>query len=252
MLRVRQGVNIGELAGGLAQSAQVLGPLPLRHQLLPADEHHIHKARNTRRQEGQLIGAVGAILVQSLQHLAVGEGAQGVQHAVENGQHQRQGGLGVLIVADLLASQAQLVVLPGLHNAQPDNAHTHQGHGCILGRGQQGRPGDDAQHRHHRAGGVANGRRDGKLNVAKPHVSQGHGQNIQQRHRQIGEDDGGINFRPADKDFIGCVQTHDHAHSHDHFQVGVLVVCIPTADFRKQIRSAPEQKRDHRKPKPHK
>ena len=258
MLRVRDGVDVGELSGGLTDGAYVLGRLHFRHQPVLFDEHHVHKGEDAGQQERQLIGHVGAGLVvlhgaaDDLQHPAVGEGAGGVQHAVSGGHGQGHEALGVLVVACLLPLDAQLVILPDLHHAQTHGAHTHQRHGE---QGQGRVSGDavkeDGQHGHQGAGGVADGGGDGQLDVPQAHIAHGHGEDVQKRHRQVRQDDVQIDDRTAHKDLVGRVKAHDDAHGHHHFQVAVLVPGIPAADFGKEVGAAPAEQRDQREPKPH-
>ena len=258
MLRVRDGVDVGELSGGLADGAQILGGLHLRHQPVPLDEHHIDEAHHGGQQERQLIGHVGAGLVvlhgaaDDLQHPAVGKGAGSVQHAVSRRHGQGHEALGVLVVACLLPLDAQFVILPGLHHTQAHGAHTHQRHGE---QGQGGVSGDavkeDSQHSYQGAGGVADRGGNGQLNVPQTHIAHGHRENVQDRDGQVCQDDVQIDDRTAHKDLVGRVKAHDNAHGHHHFQVAVLVPGIAAADFGKEVGAAPAEQRDQREPKPH-
>ena len=252
MLRVRQRIDVRELTRRLAQRARVFGSLPLGQQLALFNEHHIHKAHDGRQQECQLIGAVGAVLVQRLQHPAVGKGAQRVQQAVDHRQDQRQRGLGVAVVTGLLPGGAQVVVLPRLHDAQTDHAHAHQRCGYQLRRHQLAQPaGGQRQHRHQSAGGIAYRGGDGQLDVPQADIADGHGADVQQRHRQIGQDDVAVDLCAADKNFVSGVQAHYQTHGHDHLQMAVFVVRVLAADLAEQVTAAPANQSDKRKPKPH-
>ena len=252
VLRVGQGVDIGELARRFAQRAHVLRAFPLGDEAALFDEHHVDEADDGRQQERQLIGAVGAVLVQRLQHAAVGKRAQRVQQTVDDGQHQGQGGLGVAVVAGLLAGGAEVVVLAGLHDAQADDAHAHQGRGHELGGHKLTQAaGGQGQHGHQRAGGVADGGGDGQLDVPKADVADGHGADVQQGHGEVGQEDAAADLRAVDEDLIGGVKAHDHTNGHDHFQMTVFIVRILTADLAEQVRAAPADEGDERKPKPH-
>ena len=271
MGRVGQGEDIGELPRRLEGRAGILGGLLPGDELLPADEHHIDKAHNARQQEGQLIGAVGGaggvvgalirrseqplrhrLAGQLVQHPGVGKGPRRVQHAVRNGQQQSQGGLGIAAVGRLLPPPAQVLVLVGLHYAQAHHAYAYQGRGHQLSGYQLAHAaGDQAQHRHQRTGGVADGGRDGQLDIPQADIAHSHGQDVQQRHRQIGPDNVPGHLGAADEDFIRRVQPHDHAHRRDHFQVAVFIGLRLAADFGKQVRSAPAQQSDQGKPEPH-
>ena len=89
MRGIRDGIDIGELARSLADGAQILGSLHFRHQPILFDEHHVDKAKYGGGEERQLIGAVGAALIQRFQHAVIGKGAGGIQNAVGHRQGQR-------------------------------------------------------------------------------------------------------------------------------------------------------------------
>ena len=91
--------------------------------------------------------------------------------------------------------------------------------------------GGKAQERHQRAGGVADGRGDAQLDVPQADVAQGHGENVEQGHREVGEDDGQTDLRAAHKDLVGRVEPHDHAYGDDHLQMAVFVLGVPAADL---------------------
>ena len=147
---------------------------------------------------------------------------------------------------------AQRVVLPDLYHAQADGTHAHQRHGNQGQRGIALRADEEQrQHRHQGPGGVADRGGDGQLDVPEAHVAHGHGEDVQQGYRQVGPQDGQGDLRAAHKDLIGRVKPHNHAHGHDHLQMAVLVPGIPAADLGKQVRAAPAEQRDNRKPKPH-
>ena len=253
MFRVRQRVDVRELARRLAHGARILGALPLGDEPALLDKHHIHEAYDARQQKCQLIGAVGAVLVQCLQHPAVGEGAQCVQQAIDHRQDQRQRRFGVAVVAGLLPCSPQVIVLPGLHDAQTDDTHAYQCCGGQLRRHQLAQAaGGQRQHRHQCAAGIADGGGDGQLDIPQADVADGHRADVQQGHRQIRQDDAAVDLRAVDKNLIGGVQTHHQAHCHHHFKMAVFVVCVLAADLAEQVRAAPADQCDQRKPKPHK
>ena len=136
--------------------------------------------------------------------------------------------------------------------AQAYGAHTHQRHGK---QGQGGVAGDavkeDGQHGYQRAGGVADGGGDGQLDVPQAHIAHGHGEDVQDRDRQVRPNDIQIDDRAAHEHLVGRVGPHDNAHGHHHFQVAVLVPGVPAADLGKEVRAAPAEQRDEREPKPH-
>lgn len=61
-------------------------------------------------QERQLIGDVRGVLVQALEHEAVGKRSGGVEQAVGHGQADGKPALGILAVCMLLTAAAQVIV----------------------------------------------------------------------------------------------------------------------------------------------
>ena len=55
-----------------------------------------------------------------------------------------------------------------------------------------------------------------------------------------------------EKDLNESVDTHYQSHGHDHFQMAVRIRFILAADFGEQVGTTPKNKRDNRKPEPHK
>ena len=85
MVRVRKRINIEELPNGLEDGTGVLGSLLTGDEFLFFDTKHIDCAEDADSKEGQLIGAVGTVLIQNLQNAAVGKGAERVQQTVDDG-----------------------------------------------------------------------------------------------------------------------------------------------------------------------
>ena len=246
-----QGVDVSQLSGGLKAGADVLGGFQLWQQLLLLDNYGVDKGGNTGNQEGQFIGDVGGILIQGFQHQVIGKGSGGVQKAVSDGQGQGQPGLGVLIIGGFLPGGAERFVLMGFHKAQADHTGTGQEYSHILdGNHFLGGAGDDGDDRHKSAGGVADRGGNGKLDVAKAYIAQGHGTDVQQGNGKIGPDHAPGNLYAADKDFKGGMQAHDHANGGDHFELAVLVEGIPAADFGEEVRTGPAKQGDNGKPEP--
>lgn len=246
-----QGVDVSQLSGGLKAGADVLGGFQLWQQLLLLDNYGVDKGGDTSNQEGQFIGDVGGILIQGFQHQVIGKGSGGVQKAVSNGQGQGQPGFGVLIIRGFLPGGAERFVLMGFHKAQADHTGAGQEHSHILdGNHFLGGAGDDGDDRHKSAGGVADRGGNGKLDVAKAYIAQGHGTDVQQGNGKIGPDHAPGNFYAADKDFKGGMQAHDHANGGDHFELAVLVEGIPAADFGEEVRTGPAKQGDNGKPEP--
>ena len=246
-----QGVDVSQLSGGLKAGADVLGGFQLGKQLLLLDYYGVDKGGNTGNQEGQFIGDVGGILIQGFQHQVIGKGSGGVQKAVSDGQGQGQPGLGVLIIRGFLPGGAERFVLMGFHKAQADHTGTGQEYSHILdGNHFLGGAGDDGDDRYKSAGGVADRGGNGKLDVAKAYIAQGHGTDVQQGNGKIGPDHAPGNFYAADKDFKGGMQAHDHANGGDHFELAVLVEGIPAADFGEEVRTGPAKQGDNGKPEP--
>ena len=241
MLLIRQGVDVEELADGLEDGAGIFGDLTLRDEPLLLDAENINCAEDAHKQEGQLIGAVGAFLVQHLEHAAVGKGAQRVEKAVDHGDGDGDPALGVVVVGGILPGSAELFVLMGFDKAEGDDADGDQRHGNQRDGGQvlTDAGGDKGQNRNDRAGAVADGAGDRKLDIAKPQIADGHGQDVQHGDRQIREDHVPAHFHAVKEDLVCRVQTHHKAHRHDHFQVTVLIVCVLAADLGKQVRTAP-------------
>ena len=268
---VRNGVDVGELTGGFADGTKVLGGLHFGNQPILLDDHHIDEAECSCGKERQLVCAVGGgrrligtfsqrgehtgvhiAVRQDLQHPVVGKGAGGVQQTVGRGESQGEKALGVLIVAGLLPFQTKLRVLRGIHHTQTDGTRAHQRDSqqgqrrVILTADEQQR-----QHCHQCAGGIADGGRNGQLDIPQAQIAQSHGTDIQQGHRQVGPDDGPADGRAAYEDLKGGVKAHHHAHGDDHFQVTVTVAAVPAADFGKEVAAAPAQEGSQGKPKPH-
>ena len=167
MLRVREGIDIGELARRLKDSAGVLRRFAAGNELLALDDDDIDKADDRRGEERQLIGAVGAVLVERLEHARVGERPQRIENAVQHRQNDREGGLGVAAVRGLLARGAQLVVLVRFDDAETDDADADEHRRRQLADGQPADAArDERQHRHQRAGGVADRTGDAQLDIA--------------------------------------------------------------------------------------
>ena len=196
--------------------------------------------------------AVKGLRGQRFDHAVVRKGARRVEQAVGHRQREGKKALGVLAVALGLTRRAQLGVLGRVHHAETDRADADQNHG------EDGKRGiilaAEEHKRHHgdeRAGGIADGRRDGQLNVPQPQIAERHRADVEQRHGQVGEDDRKADLRPADEDLKRRVQAHDDADRHDHLEMAETVVLVAAADFGKEVAAAPAEQRDERKPEPH-
>ena len=250
-LAAGEGVDVGQLTGGLKGRADVLGAFRLGQQLLLFDDDGVDEADDARDQKGQLVGDVGRILVQGFQHKIVGEGSRRVQNAVGNGQRQSQPGFCVLVIGSLLPGSAKVIVLVGLHKAKTDDTGTGEENGDVLGnRHFSGGAADNGNDGDQRTAGVADGGGDGQLNVAKSHIAQCHGADVQQGDRQVRPDDLPGNLYAADENLNGGMNAHDHAHGRDHFILTVFVGCVPAADLGKEIGTGPAQQSNNGKPKP--
>ena len=261
--RVGQRENICELTGRFKGRAEIFGRFLLCDQLLLPDQHDVHEAADRREEERQLIGAVGRrggviaafvqrcerarvqrLLAEALQNERVRKRSRRVEQAVGHRQADRQPRFGIAVVRRLLTRAAQLVVLARFHNAEADHADTDQrdraddrpAHRTLNGVIQ--RPGQQAEHRHQRTGGIADRRGDGQLNVTQADIAKRHGQNVQNRDGQIGENDVPRHLRSVHEDLKRRVQAHDHADGDDHFIMGEFVLTA-AADLGKQIRAAP-------------
>ena len=250
-LAAGQCVDVGQLTGSFKAGADVLGNLQLCHQLLLLVDAGVQEAGDTCHQEGQLVGHIGRVLIQGFQHQIIGKGAGGVQHTVGDGQSQCQPALGILVVGLLLTGSPESFILICLYKAQPNDTGTGQYNGQILGSGHDvGGAADDGDDGYQRTGGVADRGGDAQLDVAQTHIAQSHGADVQQGNRQVDPDDTPGDFYAADEDLVGSVQTHDHAHSHDHFKLAVFVEGIPAADLGEEIGTRPAQQGNNGKPEP--
>ena len=110
--------------------------------------------------------------------------------------------------------------------------------------------GDDGDNCDQCAGSIADGGGDGQLNVAKAHITQSHGTDIQQGHGQISPNDLPGNLNAANENLIGGMDAHDHTNGNDHFELAVFIPVITAANFREEVRSGPTQQCDNCKPKP--
>ena len=257
MRLIADGVNIRELTGSLEGGANIFGRFHFGDEFVLLDEFHVDKAAHCRKQERQLIRRVRRVLVERFKNQRVRERPCRVEQAVCNRQADGKPGFCIAVVGRLLPCAAQLVVLARLDNTQTDYTDAHQRHRaddrpahCAL-NGLVERSRNEAQNRHQRARGIADRRRDGKLNISESHVAERHRRDVKQRHRQIRPDHVPRHDRAADENFIRCVQTHHDADGDDHFQVCVFVGCIAAADFRKKIRAAPAEEGNDCKPEPH-
>ena len=236
---VGQRVDIRELPRRLEQRTRILGRFGLEDELVLFDHNNINKADHGGGEERQLIRAVGRILVQRAEHKRVRKRTRRIEQAVRQRQAQRQPRLGVFIVGALLPLSAQLVVLRRLDNAEADRADAHQRHRADdqiahgAGNGLVQRPGDQAQDRDQRAGGIADGGRNGKLNVPQADIAQRHGADVQKRYGQIGPDHVPRDDSPADEDLIRRVKAHHNADGNDHLERIIFVPPVTAADFRK-------------------
>ena len=201
------------------------------------EELDIHERHHGRKQERQLIRAVGRVRVETSEHETVGERAGRVEQTVGHRQREGEPALGIAVVRGRLARAAQLVILARLDHAEPDHAgaHEHDGgqrHDAHAAAEVLVQPAEaQVQHGHHRAGGVADRRRDGQLNIAQADIAERHRHDVQQRHGQVRPDDVPRDAHAADEDLIRRMQTHDDADGDDHLQVRELVVRVAAADF---------------------
>ena len=209
------------------------------YELVLLDDDDVDEADHGRGQERQLIRAVGRILIERAQDERIGERARRVQQAIGHRQTQRQPGLRVFVVGALLPLFAQLVVLPRLDDAEADHADAHQRHRADDHPAHRARDrlvqraGDEAQDCHERAGGIADRRRDRKLNVPQAHIAQRHRADVQQRHRQIRPHHVPRDDRAAHEDLIRRVDAHHDADGDDHLEGIILVPPVAAADLGK-------------------
>ena len=275
MRRVGEGEDVGELASRFEDGAEIFRPLLLRHELLLADQHDIDEAADRREQERQLVGAVGrgggvvAALVKrrehpgverlrgkTVEHERVGKRTGRVEQAVGHRQADGQPRFGVLVVGGRLTGLTELVVLAGFDHAEADDADAHQrdctddgdAHAALDALVE--RAGEEAEHRDERARGIADRRRDGKLDIPEADIAERHRDDVEQGDGEVCPDDVPRDGRALHEDLKRGVQTHDHADSDDHFEVGVFVV-VAAADLRKQIGTAPAEECDDCEPEPH-
>ena len=254
MLLVSQRVDVEQLTYSLKAGGHIFGRLLTDEELLPPRQQ-VDQADHTGGQEGQLVGHVGGILVEGLQHQTVGKGAGGVQQTVGNGQAQGQPALSVFAVGVLLTLGPEGLILPRLHDAQADDAqadqrHRTQHHHAVHTHQVRQVAGDQAGHGHQSAGGIADGRGDGQLNVAQAHIAQRHGQDVEQGHGQIAPDDVPGDGNVVEKNHVGRVEAHDQANGGNHFQMGRAVLFSAAADLGEDVGAAPAQQSDNGKPKP--
>ena len=111
MRLIADGVNICELTGSLEGGANIFGRFHFGDEFVLLDEFHIDKAAHCRKQERQLIRAVGRILIERAQDERIGERARRVQQAIGHRQTQRQPGLRVFVVGALLPLFAPLEIV---------------------------------------------------------------------------------------------------------------------------------------------
>ena len=220
---VRDGVDVRELTGRLKERADIFRRLALGQEAVVPDELDVYERHHRREQKRQLIGAVGGVRVKAREHAAVGKRAGRVEQAVGHRQREGEPALGVAVVRGRLARAAQLVVLARLDHAEPDHAGAHEHDG---GQRHDAHPAAEilvqpaeaqVQHRHHRAGGVADRRRDGQLDIPQADVAERHRHDVQQRHGQVRPDDVPRHAHAANEDLIRRVQAHDDADGDDHF-----------------------------------
>ena len=236
---VGQRVDIRKLPRRLEQRTRILGRFGLEDELVLFDHNNINKADHGGGEERQLIRAVGRILIERAQDERIGERARRVQQAVGHRQTQRQPGFCVFVVGALLPLFAQLVVLPRLDDAEADHADAHQRHRADDHPAHRARDrlvqraGDEAQDRHESAGGIADRRRDRKLNVPQAHIAQRHRADVQQRHRQIRPHHVPRDDRAAHEDLIRRVDAHHDADGDDHLEGIILVPPVAAADLGK-------------------
>ena len=170
---VCNGVDVCELTGRLKERADIFRRLALGLEAVVPEELDIHERHHGRKQERQLIRAVGRVRVEASEHETVGERAGRVEQTVGHRQREGEPALGIAVVRGRLARAAQLVILARLDHAEPDHAQTHERHGSQRHDAHAAaevlvQPAEaQVQHGHHRAGGVADRRRDGQLNIAQ-------------------------------------------------------------------------------------
>jgi len=109
---------------------------------------------------------------------------------------------------------------------------------------------DDGGDRSQSAGGIADRRGNGKLDVAQSDISERHGENIEQGDRQIMQNDIEIDDGILRENFIESMDSHDKSDGRDHFQMRVFILAVAASDLGKQIRSAPKDESDNGKKKP--
>ena len=84
-------------------------------------------------------------------------------------------------VGCVLTGGAQTFVFVGFHDAESGHADTDQRGGKKLhGNDLADAAGDQTQHGDDRAGGIADGRRNGKLDIAQAEVADRHGRNVEE------------------------------------------------------------------------
>ena len=252
MLRIGDGIDVGELTGRFADGADVLRRFALGQQAILLDDYNVEEAQHSGAEERQLVGDVCAALIQRFEHAVVSKGAGGIKQAVGDRQGKSQEALGILAVALGLTGGAQLGVLRGVHHAETDRAHADEDD-CADGERRIVLAAEEEQ-RHHgdeRAGGVADWGRNGQFDVAQSEVSECHRADVQQRHGQIRQNDGKADLRAADEDLIGGVKTHHRTDGDDHLEVGEVIVLTLAADLGKEVAAAPAEQCDQRKPEPH-
>ena len=154
----------------------------------------------------------------------------------------------------LLTARTQLVILAGFDHAEADDAdadqHDRRQHQRRkLAQGSHAAE-DHGQHGDQCAGGIADRRRNGQLDIAQTDIADGHGDDVKQGDGQIRPDDVQGDLDAAEEDLISGVQTHHDADGDDHFQMRGLVLFAAAADFREEIGAAPEEQRDQRCKKP--
>ena len=237
MLSIRQRINIKELADCFTHSTDIFRPLGFWHQLLPFDSKHIDGTDDAHRQESQLIGRVGGVLIQCFQHDAVGKSSEGIQQAVDYRNSDGQPAFRIVIIRRILTGTAQLLIFIRFGKAQGHNAEADQGH-----RNQRYRRqiiadafGDENQNCHNRSRTVADRRRNRELDIPQAEIANGHGEYIQSGYRQIGKDNLPGDLNTAEKDAVSGMKAHNKADRHHHFQMAVFIPLIPAADFGEKV-----------------
>ena len=135
--------------------------------------------------------------------------------------------------------------------AESDNADTYQNERDVMRRTHALRSEkDDGSNRSQSAGGIADRRGNGKLNITQSDIAERHGKNIKQGNRQITQNDIEIDDGILHENFIERVDAHDKSDGRNHFQMRVFVLAVAAANFGKQIRSAPKDEGDNGKKKP--